>query len=535
MGSIYKEGQNRKQALLLPPSIDEYVSEDNPVRAIDSYINMLDMAALGFTKADLHALDGQPAYHPGLLLKIYLYGYLNRIRSSRTLAREIERNVEMMWLCAGLKPSYKTIADFRKENSVPLKKVFREFVLLIKNLDLITGDLVAVDGAFLRANASKNQLILKKSIEKDLKKIDEKVDAYLQSLNFADVQEKPEPGLKVPQNKMASLQEKKAQLDQELALLEEKGLTQYNRTDPDAKLMIKPAHNLMAYNVQIAVDSRYKFIAATEVSGEVNDAGKLHTMARAVQEITQNEAQVTVADCGYYSAQEIATCQKDHLEVIVPIPDKQKKQRDQGLYPQDAFTYDARNDRYLCPNDQHLTRSNSVITKSNGTRHFVYRAGSKTCKACPIRDQCLPPKTAYRSIMRSEYAPQVEKHKTKMQTSQAKAIVRQRGALAEHPFGTLKQDLGWSHFLVRGLEKVSGENALNMLVYDFRRLLNLIGVALFQKLIQALCHGNLEAIKKEIAAYIAARIAVLECFMALLWPWGVWMEDQRRKILLWVK
>ena len=353
MGSIYKEGQNRKQTLLLPSSLDEYVSKDNSVRVIDAYVDSLDLVALGFTKADLHALDGQPAYHPGLLLKIYIYGYLNRIRSSRRLEREIERNIEMMWLCSGLKPRYKTIADFRKENARPLKRVFREFVLLIKNLDLLAGDLVAVDGAFLRANASKNRLILKKSIEKDLKDIDEKIDAYLQRLDFADT--KQEPALKVSAKTLQTLQEKKATLDEELSFLEERGLTQYNRTDPDAKLMVKPAHNLMAYNVQIAVDRQYKFIVATEVSSQSNDEGSLHTMARRAKEVTHNDAMVTTADSGYYSAKEIAACQKENLEVIVPIPDKQKKQRDKGFYSRDSFVYDAQNDCYLCPiNPAHI-------------------------------------------------------------------------------------------------------------------------------------------------------------------------------------
>ena len=198
MSNIYKKGENRKQKLFFPASIDEYVSDDNPVRAIEDYVELLNMVTLGFTKAALVSIDGQPAYHPKLLLKIYIYGYLNKIRSSRKLESEIKRNIEMMWLCAGLQPSYKTIADFRKENSKALKKVFREFVLLCKELDLITGELVAIDGAFLRANASKNQLIMKKSVDRDLKKIDEKIEAYLETLAFVDSQEKKEQSLKLP-------------------------------------------------------------------------------------------------------------------------------------------------------------------------------------------------------------------------------------------------------------------------------------------------------------------------------------------------
>ncbi|NEW60512.1 transposase [Sulfurovum sp. bin170] len=186
MSNIYKEGQDRQKRLNLPPSIDEYIGEDNQVRGIEDYVELLDMQKLGFSKSNLKATDGQPAYHPKLLLKIYIYGYLNKIRSSRRLEIEIKRNIEMMWLCAGLYPSYKTIANFRKDNSEPLKKVFKEFVLLCKDLDLITGELVAVDGAFLRANASKNQLIMTKSIERDLKKIDKKIETYFKNMEFTD-------------------------------------------------------------------------------------------------------------------------------------------------------------------------------------------------------------------------------------------------------------------------------------------------------------------------------------------------------------
>ena len=250
MSNIYKQGENRKQQLLFPPSIDDYVSEDNPVRAIDDYVELLDMVELGFTKSALNSADGQPAYHPKLLLKIYIYGYLNKIRSSRKLELEIKRNIEMMWLCAGLTPSYKTISDFRKENAKPLKKVFREFVLLCKDLELIRGELVAVDGAFLRANASKNQLITKKTIEKNLKAIDEKIKHYLKTLEFEDSQAKKNRNLKPPVEGLSKMKKRKAKLDKDLALLEEMGVTQYNRTDPDAKLMSKPAHNLMAYNSQ---------------------------------------------------------------------------------------------------------------------------------------------------------------------------------------------------------------------------------------------------------------------------------------------
>ena len=501
MSNIYKEGENRKQQIFFPPSIDEYVSQDNPVRAIEDYVELLDMVELGFTKSALTSTDGQPAYHPKLLLKIYIYGYLNKIRSSRKLEIEIKRNIEMMWLCAGLKPSYKTIANFRKENSKPLKKVFREFVILCKELDLITGELVAVDGAFLRANASKNQLIMKKSVERDLKKIDEKIEAYLETMEFADKEEKKEKNLKPPINDLAKMKEKKAKLDRDLALLEEKGVNQYNRTDPDAKVMIKPAHNLMAYNVQIAVDNKYKFIVATDVSSQSQDNDKLYNMANQAKEITQNENIEVVGDGGYYSSKEINKCKEANIEIVVPIPNKEKQQKDKGFYTQNDFIYDKEKDLFICPNQQQLTKSSSIIHKSTGKK-YIYRAGSKTCKSCSLRDNCIPPKTPYKRVSISEYNIVVKEHQEKMKTNRAKKIIKKRGSIVEHPFGTIKQTLGWSHFLVRGIEKVSGENALIMFTYNFRRLLNLIGITLFRKLLKALKDGNIEEIKAEIVAYI---------------------------------
>ena len=517
MNNIYKKGENRKQQMLFPPSIDEYVSKDNPVRAIEDYVEILDMVKLGFTNSALNSADGQPAYHPKVLLKIYIYGYLNKIRSSRKLETEITRNIEMMWLCSGLKPSYKTIANFRKDNSKPLKQVFREFTLLCKELDLITGELVAVDGAFLRANASKNQLILKKSVIQDLKSINEKIDAYLTKMEFADSEDKKEKALApLPTNNIPKMSKRKAKLDEDLALLEEMGLTQYNRTDPDAKLMVKPAHNLMAYNSQIVVDNTFKFIVATEVSSDSNDYGKLHKMATQTKEITKNDNITIVGDRGYYTAKEISKCQEDNIDAVVAIPNKEKQQKDKGYYLHSDFIYDKQSDSYTCPNQQILTKTNSTITKENGTKNYIYRVGSKTCNTCTMRDKCIPKKTAHKRVSRSEYADIITNYKEKMKTSKSKALIKKRGSIVEHPFGTIKRHLGWDHFLVRGIEKVSGENALIMFSYNFRRLLNLIGIALFRKLIIALKEGNIEDIKSEIEAFILLSLLTWDYYFYII-------------------
>lgn len=527
MSNIYKKGENRKQQLLFPPSIDEYVDENNQVRAIEDYVELLDMVKLGFTKSALNASDGQPAYHPKLLLKIYIYGYLNKIRSSRKLESEIKRNIEMMWLCAGLQPSYKTIADFRKENSKALKKVFREFVLLCKELDLITGELVAIDGAFLRANASKNQLIMKKSVHRDLKKIDEKIEDYLETLEFVDSQEKKEKLLKPPpSNKLAQMKQRKSKLDKDLALLEKMNVTQYNRTDPDAKVMVKPSHNLMAYNAQIAVDTTFKFIIATDISSVGQDTNQLYNMASKSKEVLNKERLDVTADKGYYNTTNIKECIDNNITPYLPTP-KYKPSSKSGFFTSDKFEYDTTEDCYRCPNNQMLLKA-PYTQEKKGRVNFIYQGTSAMCKSCPLRENCMPAKTAYKRIYRWEHQAELNQHHEKMQTKESKRILKKRGSIVEHPFGTIKQHLGWTHFLVRGTQRVSGENALIMFSYNFRRLLNLIGIALFRKLIHALKYGNIEAIKAEIMTYIAMVLDTCGYFINILGFYNI----RREKLLI---
>jgi len=497
----YKQGLNRNQQLLFPPSLNEYVDENNPVRAIDSYVDSIDLATLGvFTSSG--GSDGQPAYHPALLLKIYLYGYLNSIRSSRKLERELKRNVEMMWLCAGLTPGYKTIANFRKDNPSVLKQLFRDFVMLCRSVDLIDGAVVAIDGAFLRANASKNQLISEKMTRKDMESVEEKITEYLSSLEYSDTCENKEMTPVVPKQYLERLKKYKTRLSSNLHTLKEHNATQFCKSDPDATLMRKPAHHLMAYNTQIAVDGKYKFIVATDISTKGVDLDQLYPLSIQAKEATGNKEIKVAADAGYYNPKEIKRCVDEGIDVYVPIQDKQKKQKDRGKFPRDAFHYNEANDCYHCPNDKILKRQKTTY-ENKGIKRFMYYGTRSVCKVCPLRSQCLPEKTPAKRLWRWEHESLITEHRTKMQTPKARTMIKQRAALAEHPFGTIKQKLGWSHFLVRSKTKVAGENALIMLTYNFRRLLNLIGITLFQKLIRANKSGNLESIKQEIAEYLA--------------------------------
>jgi len=501
---IYKEGLNRKQQLMFPPSLDELVDENNMVRAIEEYVNILDISKLKIRTKRSLIKDGQPAFHPKLLLKVYIYGYLNKIRSSRKLELEINRNIEMIWLTQGLRPSYKTIANFRKNNPKALQTIFREFSILLKDLKLITGDLVAVDGAFLRANASKNTLIMRKTVKKDIAKIDEDIKNYLTILETLDKEDKNSSNLKISKEEIEKLKEKKEQFQKDLDMLDALGKEQHNKTDKDATVMSKPAHNLMAYNSQIAVDNTYKFIVATDISTNGHDLDQLHNMATRSKEITDNPYMIVTADKGYYSSKELKKCIEDGIETIIPPRATAKTKKIQSArFSKNQFIYNHENDCYICPNNQELKKIEKQYER-DGRMLDVYRVSSSYCKVCPLKKNCLSDATPNKQMYRWEHEDIIDNYIKKMNTPEAKAIVKKRGSIVEHPFGTIKRTLGWDHFLVRTKKKVLGENALIMFTYNFKRLLNLIGIALFRKLCKAIKESDLTQIREEIAAYILA-------------------------------
>ncbi len=267
-------------------------------RAIDEYVEILNISDLTIKTKKSLITDGQPAFHPKLLLKIYIYGYLNKIRSSRKLETEIKRNIELMWLTQGLIPSYKTIANFRKDNPKALQTIFKEFSLLLKDINLITGELVGIDGAFLRANASKNTLIMKKTVKRDLAKIDKEIKSYMELLDTLDKEDIDDAKLNISSDDIIKLKDKKEQ---------------HNKTDKDANVMSKPAHNLMVYNSQISVDDKYKFIIATDISTNGHDLDQLYNMAVKSKEVIDNPNMIVTADKGYYSSVEIKKCVDDGI------------------------------------------------------------------------------------------------------------------------------------------------------------------------------------------------------------------------------
>lgn len=474
----YKEGLNAAQPMLLPASVEDYVSADNPVRAIKAYVESLDLSALGFKHAAGVLKAGQPAFAPGDLLGLYLYGYLNRVRSSRRLEAECRRNLEVIWLLGGLTPGYHTIADFRKDNAKALKAANCDFVLLCRELGLFGGHLVGIDGSFFRADASAASIKTRKQIEAELARIEGDIERYSQELAANDAAEGEDagPGRLAPEQ-LAALQARAEHTREEIAGLEASGETQVSTTDPDARRLKKNGQKVTGYNVQTVVDDEHKLILTHEVTHAGNDFGQLARMATAAKEALGVETLTVLADAGYFTEVDIAACQARAITPYVPVPDKHRPVSAEGRLPGSTFDYDPEQDIYRCPAGEPLPPVGKPMVR-NAVRLQRYRSNPRICAQCPLRTQCIPQKTPVRQIYRSEHADSTERHRARM-AAEGGQKMRQRAALCEHPFGTMKRWLGWDHFLVRGFEKVRGEMALLVHCYNFRRVLSILGIERF--------------------------------------------------------
>jgi transposase len=474
----YKQGTDRQQGFLLPPSIDEYVAEDNPVRAIDSYVESLDLRQLGFQNMAETVRPGQPAYHPSMHLKLYLYGYLNRVRSSRRLAAECRRNLEVIWLLEGQRPSYKVIADFRKDNLAALKAVNRDFVQVCQELALYGAELVGIDGSFLRGNVAKAQIYTAERLQRSLASIDTHIAQYLQEMEQADQQE-GDPVQRDPHlhEKLEQLRQRKQQRTEQLAQLAASGEKQIAEVDPDARLLTKRGGTLAGYNVQVAVDSKHKLILVAEAVQDGNDEQQMAPMGSAAKAVLGVDQLTTTQDQGYFNGLQILACEANGITPYVPEPDKQAQTREQGRFPRDAFVYEPEANAYRCPHGQQLQFS--TASPKRGKLIFHYRSSVPVCAQCALKEQCLPKKTAYRTVTRWEHEALIEAHRVRM-AAQGAEMMRQRAAICEHIFGTLKLWCGWTHFLLRGLAKVRAELSLLMLAYNFKRVLQIFGLAAFR-------------------------------------------------------
>lgn len=463
-------GADRDQAVLLPEVLDDYIAPDNPVRLLDAFVAGLDLGALGFTHAQT-APTGRPPYDPGDLLRLYVYGYLNRVRSSRRLEAEAARNLEVIWLLRRLAPDFKTVADFRRDNGPALKKTCREFTLLCRKLELFGGELVAIDGSKFRAQNGKDRNFSERKLRALLEEIDAKVAAYLAELETQDQVEAdvpPRPSAAALQEKIAALKTRRRKYTQLSEQLAQSGESQVSLTDPDARLMSQGAGSVVAYNVQAAVDAKHRLIVDTAVTNTSSDLGELGAVAMAAQETLAARELSVVADKGYYSGRELLMCDSVGITAFVSKP-LTSANTARGLFGKERFTYDAAKDVYVCPARQLLTYRFSTEEKHRPIRY--YRASG--CRACPIKGQCTR-NQANRTLTRLAFEEIQEAMAVRVAAHPE--IMRARKGIIEHCFGTLKRGWGFDHFLCRGLKKVGVEMSLAALAYNLKRAINLLGV-----------------------------------------------------------
>jgi transposase len=514
----FKTGDDRDQTSLLPRRIEDYVGPDNPVRAIESYVVARDLAKLGFRHAERGAEVGQPPYSPADLLKLYLYGYINQIRSSRRLEREASRNLELIWLLKKLRPGYRTIANFRKENWKALKAVNRSFVLLARELDLVGGAIVAIDGSFFHGDASKASIFTRKRLAEQIATLDREIKAYGKSLADNDAAEgrnkskDRNDGSGDVGAKMAELMAKRSRAKSDLARLEENGETQLSKTDPDARLLVKNGQGIAGYNVQAAVDDKYNLIVASEVVNDSSDVGQLHAMAKAAKDAVGAETLEALADEGYYSSTELKACEDSSIIAYVPVPGSSGRLEKQGRFSLKDFSYDGAADVYRCPAGKLLRpmkgRRNGHWQNASGRIEIRYASRKAICAACRLKARCLSPTAPYRTVARWEHEEVLERHRARMRG--AEKLMRRRSAIVEHPFGTIKCRAGYRHFLVRGFNKVRGEWSLMALCYNFTRLLNILGIERF-----------MARITEALLSLLRAPTAIsnlIQAFLNAIWP-----------------
>ncbi|HET9813587.1 MAG TPA: IS1182 family transposase, partial [Sphingomicrobium sp.] len=437
------EGESRLQGTLFPPSLDELVGANHPVRVIDAFVDTLDLAALGFAKVVAEA-TGRPPYRPGDLLKLYVYGYLDQVRSSRRLEKEAGRNLEVMWLINRLAPSFKTIADFRKDHPRAIVDVCRAFVQFCRTQSLFGAEVLAIDGSKIEAVASRKQVVTPKSAAKQLAALDRKIAAYLAAMDEAD-REEPSPA---PADVAAALQvlrERREAVRREAEELAAKGLAQRVRTEPEARLMRTARHgHQVAYNVQTAVDAKHGLIAAFDLTNEGNDERQLHPMAERGRAALEVETVTAVADTGYSSGEQGRRCEEAGITAIVPRADTVNPAGAQ-YFPRTAFRYDAASDSWQCPAGETLVRRQV----SQSERKWKY--WTTACSGCALKAQCT--KAEKRMIVR-HFDEEAREAMHRRATSDPRWM-KLRRELVEHPFGTLKWLMGMPRFLVRGLEKAT--------------------------------------------------------------------------------
>lgn len=470
----FQKGIDREQTLLFPVSLEEMVPKEHPVRIIDLFIQTLDLGKLGFNKT-IEASQGRPAYDPKDLLKLYLYGYLNRIRTSRLLERECERNLEVMWLLKGLKPCFRTIAGFRSDNPEGLRNLFRYFVQMMKQWKLIEGETIAIDSSKFRAVNSKKNNFNHRKVERQLEYIDNKIENYLVELDNADEQDRG-----ACENNILSQLKRQERYLEIKSKLEASGQDQISTTDPDSRSMILHGSVIeVAYNVQTAVDEKNKLIVHFDVTN-TNDKKALHPIANETKNILNKEELTVLADKGYHNAEQLDACDKDKIITYVAVPEiPRKNEIPTEEYYGDKFLYNEKPDTYTCPQGNEM-RTNGKWYEKKYKRYVtkIKQYRTSKCEACPVRSYCTTNPRG-RILERSQYAKALEENGNRIKYDLKKYLLRQQ--LVEHPFGTIKRQWSMDHILLKGIKKNNGEFGLIYFTYNFRRVMNIFGFSEFIK------------------------------------------------------
>lgn len=467
-------GQSRYQSTLFPEVADDLVPQDHPVRVIDAFVDVLDLGELGFSKVEAEA-TGRPPYLPGDLLKLYVYGYLNQVRSSRRLEREARRNLEVLWLINRVAPSFKTIADFRKDHPRSIVAVCRSFIAFCREQALFGSELLAIDGTKIAAVASRKKVVTPKKLAEQIAALDRKIGEHLKAMDEADKQEGDTPVDRVDVTAaVKELQVRRADIQRQAEAMKEQGLSQQVIGERDARLMRTANHgHQVAYNAQIAVDAEHHLIAAFDLTNEGNDYRLLHPMAEQGKQVLEVESLTVVADTGYSNGEHGERCEQAQITAIVPRAQTVNPEGKQ-YFGRDSFSYDAQSDSYQCPAGATLS-----VGKVSYTQAKKEYWNGKACKECALKPQCTT--AAKRTIVRSFHEDAREAmHRRAMSD---RKWMKLRRSLAEHPFGTMKWMMGHPRFLVRGLVKAKSELALGVLCYNLKRVISMLGV---QQLLLAL-------------------------------------------------
>ncbi|MCE2734844.1 MAG: IS1182 family transposase [Flammeovirgaceae bacterium] len=468
------QGISRNQ--LQVSSLEDTISADNPVRFMDAFVNLIDLEKIGFQPRVLKT-EGRPSFDSKVFLKIYLYGYLNGIRSSRRLEKECLRNIELQWLLEAICPNYHSIADFRKDNPKALKQLFKLFVSFLKDADLISGKTIAIDGTKSRAHNGKKANFNQKKIDKHLQYIEAKTQEYLSALDQNDVQENNTTITNI-QQKIERLKQNKINYELLEEQLNASGEPQVSTTDADARALLVQGQVVeVSYNIQAAVDSKHNLVVATHTINR-NDKNALSAIALEAKENLELETFTALVDKGYHNGRELDTCKQNNITTIVAVPD-QGKSNENGTQPEyfvSKFTYNKADNTYTCPQGQILTTTGRWHKKTGRTEESGYqfqKYRTSACKTCPVKDQCTSRKGG-REIDRSQYADAVEENHQRYKENQQ--LYRKRQEINEHIFGTIKRKWGYNYTDLIGLEKVNGEHSLIMLVYNIKRSINILGV-----------------------------------------------------------